>query len=161
MSEISNGRSVSQTAPPTSLLRSLCRSAFVVYIFQRNKLRQALSKARAVQTDLWKVQNGKTAQREPQLDPELIEQCLKEAVQQEKAWGHFFPRIGIDPLRVEYEKLCENYEVTIRGVLDFLKISLRRNTPIDPPVTVRQANEISRAWEERFLAERPSTLAQI
>jgi LPS sulfotransferase NodH len=144
-----------------ALLRNVFPRLQFVHIFRRHKLRQALSKARAVQTDLWKIQDGKTAQCEPQFDPELIERCLKEAAQQEKAWEHFFQRIGIDPFRVEYEKLCQDYEATIRAVLDFLKISLRRNIRIGPPVTTRQADEVSRVWEERFLAEHPGALARI
>jgi len=128
-----------------------------VHVFRRHKLRQALSKARAHQTGLWKVQEGKTVQREPQFDAELIEQCLKESEHQEKLWGRFFQRTGIDPLRVEYENLCEDYEANIRRVLKFLQVSLTRRTFIGPPVTVRQADEISRAWEERFLAERSAS----
>ena len=136
----------------------LLRNAFprlkFVHVFRRHKLRQALSKARAHQTGLWKVQEGKTVQREPQFDVELIEQCLKESEQQEKLWDRFFQRIEIDPLRVEYENVCEDYEANIHRVLGFLQISLPRRTRIGPPVTVRQADDISRAWEERFLAER-------
>jgi LPS sulfotransferase NodH len=123
-----------------------------VHIFRRHKLRQALSKARAVQTGLWKVQEGKTVSREPEFDAELIEQCLEDGAQQEKAWECFFQRIGIDPFRVEYEKLCQDYEATIRAVFDFLQISLPRRARV-APVTIRQADDISRAWEERFLAE--------
>ena len=134
-----------------------------VHIFRRHKLRQALSKARAVQTDLWKVQDGKTARREPEFDADLIEQCLKDGAQQEKAWECFFQRIGIDPFRVEYEKLCQDYEATVRAVFDFLQISLPRRAPVGTPVTIRQADDISRAWEERFLAEHslPEPLARI
>ena len=95
--------------------------------------------------------------REPQFDPELIEQCLNEAERQEKLWQSFFQRIGVDPFHVEYEKLCEDYEATIRVVLDFLRISLPRNVRIGPARTVRQADEISRIWEERFLTERPAS----
>jgi len=139
----------------------LLRNAFprlkFVHVFRRHKLRQALSKARAHQTGLWKVQEGKTVQREPQFDAELIEQCLKESEEQERLWGQFFERIGIDPLRVEYENLCEDYEANIRRVLNFLQISLPRRTFIGPPVTVRQADEISRTWEERFLTERSAS----
>ena len=131
-----------------------------VHVFRRHKLRQALSKARAVQTGLWKVQEGKAAQAEPRFDAELIEQCLRDAEQQEKTWECFFRRIGVNPFRVQYERLCQHYETTIREVLDFLKISLPRRTRIGPPVTVRQADEISRAWEERFLAERSTALAR-
>jgi LPS sulfotransferase NodH len=132
-----------------------------VHIFRRNKLRQALSKARAVQTNLWKVQEGKSAQGEPQFDANLIEQCLKESEQQEKIWDCFFQRIGTEAFRVEYEKLYADYEGTIRGVLHFLKISLPRRIRIGTPVTIKQSDEMSRAWEERFLQERSAVLAHI
>jgi trehalose 2-sulfotransferase len=139
---------------------TLLRNAFprlrFVHIRRRHKLRQALSTARALQTGLWKVQEGKTTEREPQFDAELIEQSLKEAQRQEEIWHCFFQRIGIEPFEVEYEKLCHDYEGTIRSVLDFLHISLPRGARIGPPVTIRQADEISRIWEERFLTERPS-----
>ena len=138
----------------------MLRNAFprlrFVHIVRRHKLRQALSTARALQTGLWKVQQGKTAVCEPQFDAELIEQSLKEAERQERIWHTFFQRIDIAPFQVEYEELCRNYEGSIRSVLDFLKISLPRSARIGPPVTVKQADEISRIWEERFLTERPS-----
>jgi LPS sulfotransferase NodH len=142
----------------------LLRNAFprlqFVHVFRRHKLRQALSTARALQTGLWKVHKGKTIQREPQFDAELIEQCLKEGQRQESVWHCFFQQIGIDPFRVEYEKLCQDYESTIRAVLDFLRISLPRRTRIGPPVTIRQTDDISRAWEERFVSERSVALTQ-
>src|SRR5712691_10899593 len=131
-----------------------------VHVFRRNKLRQALSTARALQTGLWKVQKGKTIQREPQFDAELIEQCLKDGQRQESVWQRFFQENAIDPFCVEYEKLCKDYEDTIRAVLDFLRISLPRRTRIGPPMTVRQADDISHAWEERFVAERSAALLQ-
>ena len=148
----------------TSDLDLLC-NAFprlqFVHIFRRNKLRQALSKARAVQTNFWKVQEGKSAQGEPQFNANLIEQCLTESEEQEKIWDRFFEQIGIEPFRVEYEKLCSDHEGTIRGDLDFLKISLPRRARIGAPVTIKQSDESSHAWEERFLKERSSELAQI
>ena len=139
---------------------TMLRNAFprlrFVHIVRRHKLRQALSTARALQTGLWKVQEGKTALREPQFDAQLIEQALREAERQENIWHTFFHRIGIAPFQVEYEELCRDYEATIRCALDFLKISMPRGAGIGPPVTIRQADEISRIWEERFLTERPS-----
>ena len=143
----------------TSDLELLC-NAFprlrFVRIVRRHKLRQALSTARALQTGLWKVQKGKTTLREPEFDPDLIEQSLHEAEHQEKIWDDFFRRLGIKPFTVEYEKLCQDYESTIRAVLNFLRIKLPAGAHVGPPATTRQADEISRTWEERFLAERPS-----
>src|SRR5881409_1144768 len=138
------------------LLRRAFPRLLFVRIVRRHKLRQALSTARALQTGLWKVQKGKTTLREPEFDPDLIEQSLREAQRQERIWQDFFQRIGIRPFEVEYEKLCQDYEGTIHGVLDFLEISLPRGARIGNPVTIRQADEISQMWEERFLEERPS-----
>ena len=135
------------------LLRTTFPRLQFVYLSRRHKLRQALSQARALQTGVWKVRDGKTSKEEPQFDAKLIEQCLKDGERQEKHWQNFFQRIDVEPFRVEYETLCQDYEATIRSILDFLKISLRR-IRIGPPVTIRQADEISRTWEERFLAER-------
>jgi LPS sulfotransferase NodH len=143
----------------TSDLELLC-SAFprlcFLRIVRRHKLRQALSTARALQTGLWKVQEGKNILREPEFDPNLIEQSLHEAERQEKIWDDFFRRIGIKPFNVEYEKLCQDYETTIHAVLNFLRIKLPSGARVGPPVTTRQADEISRIWEQRFIAERPS-----
>src|SRR5205823_7441824 len=104
---------------------TMLRNAFprlrFVHIVRRHKLRQALSTARALQTGLWKVQKGKTTLREPEFDPDLIEQSLHEAERQERIWDGFFRRIGIKPFQVEYEKLCQDYEATIRAVLSFLR----------------------------------------
>jgi LPS sulfotransferase NodH len=138
----------------------LLRSAFprlrFVRIVRRHKLRQALSTARALQTGLWKVQEGKSTLREPEFDPDLIEQSLHEAERQEKIWDDFFQRIEVTPFLVEYEKLCQQYEATIHTVLDFLRIKLPPKMRVGPPVTRRQADETSQIWEKRFLSERPS-----
>ena len=127
-----------------------------VRIVRRHKLRQALSTARALQTGLWKVQEGKSILREPEFDPDLIEQSLHEAERQDKLWDDFFRRIGLEAFEVEYERLCQDYEGTIRAVLNFLSIKLPVGTRVGPPATTRQSDEISRMWEERFIAERPS-----
>ena len=137
------------------LLSAFPRLRFV-RIVRRHKLRQALSTARALQTGLWKVQKGKSILREPQFDPDLIEQSLHEAERQDKLWDDFFGRIGIEPFEVEYEKLCQDYETNVRAVLSFLTIKLPNGARVGPPVTTRQADEISRTWEERFIAERPA-----
>jgi LPS sulfotransferase NodH len=144
------------TTSDLELLRSAFPRLRFVRIVRRHKLRQALSTARALQTGLWKVQDGKSTLREPEFDPDLIEQSLHEAERQEKIWDDFFRRIGIKPFEVEYEKLCQDYERTIRAALNFLRIKLPAGARVGPPVTTRQADDISRRWEERFIAERPS-----
>jgi trehalose 2-sulfotransferase len=142
-------------APGESDLAMLCH-AFprlrFIQITRRDKLRQAISKARAAQTDLWKVQEGREAVTAPRFDRALIVRCLEETEWEEKIWSQFFARIGQEPYRVEYEGLCANHAAVIGGILNFLEIKLPRRKRISPPATVRQGDALSIEWEERYLA---------
>jgi len=127
----------------------------LVQIVRRNKLRQAISKAKAIQSGLWKVQKGNAAIREPVFDEELITRCLEETLKDEQIWQNFFERNDLRPHLVEYETLVQDFEGVIRGVLDFLRIRLPREATIAPPSTVPQTDAISRDWEERYSALHP------
>jgi len=135
------------------LRRAFPRLEFL-QILRQNKMRQAISKARALQTGLWKVQEGKRPLAEPQFDPPLIARCLEDVRREENIWSRFFKRIGIEPFRVEYEELCRDYERSIRVVLDFLQVRLPRRIKITAPITIKQTDELSDEWEERYLALR-------
>lgn len=142
---------------------AMLRKAFprlrFVQIVRRDKVRQAISKARAAQTGLWKIRPGKQARGEAQYDPKLIASCLADTRREESIWEQFFARIGVTPHRVEYEDLCADYAGTIRAVLKFLQIRLPGETELRP-VTIRQADPTSHEWEERFRALRlPNELA--
>ncbi|MEO7168233.1 MAG: Stf0 family sulfotransferase [Chthoniobacterales bacterium] len=119
-------------------------------ITRREKLRQAISKARAVQTGLWKIQDGKSEVTEPEYDRALIVQSLAEATAEETIWAEFFARIGIQPFRVEYEELCQNHAAVIHAVLDFLEIKLPRRIRVGGPATIRQGDALSEEWERRY-----------
>jgi LPS sulfotransferase NodH len=119
-------------------------------IRRRDKLRQAISKARAVQTGLWKVKEGKSEKADPVYDRRLIARSLAEAEAEEETWSAFFTRIDQRPFEVEYEQLCRDFEGTLRGVLDFLEIRLRWRTRIRPPATIRQSDALSDDWERRY-----------
>ncbi|MEO6969661.1 MAG: Stf0 family sulfotransferase [Chthoniobacterales bacterium] len=122
-------------------------------ITRRDKLRQAISKARAVQTGLWKVQEGKSEVAEPEYDRALIAQSMLESKAEEDTWNAFFLRLGERPFQVEYERLCEDFEGTVSAVLDFLEIRLPRRIKIRPPVTTRQSDALSDEWVRRYRAE--------
>ena len=133
------------------LLNAFPRLQFV-QIVRRNKLQQAISKARATQTGLWKIQAGNSASGEAEFDAELIARCLEDAKREETIWAGFFDGICTPPFQVEYEELCHDYEGTIRSVLEFLEIRLPRRVRVETPTTVRQTDAASREWQERYLA---------
>jgi len=120
-----------------------------------NKLRQAISKARALQSGLWKIQEGNAATAEPDFDFELIAKCLKETEEDEAVWQRFFDENGITPHTVIYEDLCANYDVTIRSTLGFLGVKIPSSSQLKPG-TVRQSDDLSEAWEEQFLKMAPA-----
>jgi len=143
------------------ILREAFPRLSYVQVVRRDKVRQAISKARAIQSGLWKVQAGNEAVAEPEFDPELITRCLEESVQSENEWDQFFQRNALDPFRVEYEDLCRDFAGTILAVLHFLKISLPKDFSVSPPTTVRQTDSLSQQWEERYLAPPRSPASQI
>jgi trehalose 2-sulfotransferase len=126
-----------------------------VRVVRRNKLRQAISKARALQSGLWKVQPGNAAIAEPKFDPDQIARCLEETRADEAVWDDFFDRNAICPHTVIYEDLCSSYDSSVRGVLNFLNIRLRDGQKVEP-LTVRQSDALSRDWERRFLELQPT-----
>ncbi len=121
----------------------------LIRIHRRNKLRQAISKARAYQTGQWKVRENETWANDPQFDAKLIARCLRENKGEEEIWDRFFEQTGAEGLMIDYEDLAENYEETIKAVLDFLKIRLPRKMRIAPE-TVKQSDTISVEWEKRY-----------
>ncbi|HEX4667199.1 MAG TPA: Stf0 family sulfotransferase [Chthoniobacterales bacterium] len=135
------------------MLRNTFPELQFVQIVRQNKVRQAISKARAAQTGLWKIQEGNSALGEPAFDPELIASCIEDALREEMIWTRFFQRIGVEPFRVEYEDLTNEYADTIAGLLRFLQIPPPRRASLRP-TTVRQTDALSREWEERFLSLR-------
>ncbi|MGI8890841.1 MAG: Stf0 family sulfotransferase [Chthoniobacterales bacterium] len=122
-----------------------------IRLSREDKLRQAISKARAMQTEQW-VSGGKNpALREPEFDPKLIAHCLLSIQRAEEMWGDFFERNKIEPLAITYEELCRDYAATVWRVLDYLRIRPPRGFDPGPPQTVRQADGMTEEWVGRYL----------
>ncbi|HET9418396.1 MAG TPA: Stf0 family sulfotransferase [Chthoniobacterales bacterium] len=121
-----------------------------VRIFRGDKLRQAISKARAMQTGVWKIAGGKQTAGHARFDAQLITRCLRDGERQEAIWSRFFTAGRLSPFTVEYETLCRAYSDTLQQVLDFLGISSVPNTATGAPTTVRQADDVSEQWYMRY-----------
>ena len=156
-------RGTGQFASPDSTDLDVLRSAFprlqFIRIIRRDKLRQAISKARAMQTGLWKLADGKNAVGEAHFDRDLIAQCLREGEIEEAAWNRFFDNFPGALLTIEYEQLSRDYKRTVRSVLDFLGIALQRGSKIGEPITVKQSDAISDEWERRYRTTSSATVA--
>ncbi len=137
-------------AAEAELLRSAFPRLRCVQLTREDKVRQAVSKARAMQTNHWLATKKGTIAGEPQFDPALIAQCEDAATQAEQMWAAFFQRNGIEPLAVTYEELCLDYPATVARVLDFLQIRPPRGFELGRPRTIRQADQTSEEWVRRY-----------
>jgi LPS sulfotransferase NodH len=118
-----------------------------VSVTRRDMIRQAVSRARAIQTRQWIA--TQPAHAEPVYDRAAISQSLHDLATFQAGWEDYFRSHGINPLRIAYEDLDRNYEATVRRVLDYLGEGDRE---VHPPRIKRQADALTEEWVRRFLA---------
>jgi len=119
-----------------------------IFIQRGDKIGQAVSLARAEQTDQW--MSGQAIQREPQYNYFQIRSCLREIKLQEKGWEIYFMERGIKPYRVNYEELAANPQPVILGALDYLGIKRPAGFQVPTPRIQKQGDSISEEWIARY-----------
>jgi LPS sulfotransferase NodH len=130
-------------------VRALADGARFVAIYRRDKLRQAISYWRAVQTEQWASVHP-TPAREPEFDYEQIRAYLDRIHAEEQGWESLFAERGAQPLRLDYEDLVAAPEQTVHSVLDFLEIRQVPETPLPPPTIEQQADAVTEEWLARY-----------
>ena len=133
--------------------RTLFPALRVVFITRRDRLRQAVSWVRALQTLKWVTPVGPRVERPEVFDHEHITQKLGRIDREEEVWESLFDRHGIEPHRVVYEDFVEAQEATVRAVLDALDVDAPADLHLPPPALDRQADQLSDEWVERYLSE--------
>ena len=133
--------------------RALFPDVRLVFITRRDRLRQAISWVRALQTRKWADQDRPMVERPAVFDYEDITAKLMRIDREEDVWEGLFERYGIVPQRVVYEDFVEARDETVRAVLDGLGIDAPADLLLPPPVLGRQADELSDEWAQRYLAE--------
>lgn len=149
-------RESEEFGPPHLAERDLLLAAFpglrCIQLTREDKLRQAISRARAVQTNLWLKGKEENVTGEAHFDPELIDRCLAASARAEELWSAFFLRNQIEPLSITYEQLCADYPGTVADVFGFLRIRPPRRFVLGAPRTTRQADEITEEWLRKYRA---------
>ncbi len=120
-----------------------------VWITRRDRVRQAISWDKAMQTGQWASDHAASGQR-PVFDFDRIDAAFREIERGDAAWEQYFSERGIIPLRVVYEDLVSHRDRMVRSVLAFLDIELPAGFELRPPTLRRQANLRSTLWARRF-----------
>lgn len=123
-----------------------------VHIVRRDLLNQAISFARARQTDVW-ISRAEPTDRPAIYDRSLIRQCLTDLARQNAGWTHLFHTFGLRPLLVEYEALAADPASIVRRMADHVGVELPEVKIPARPRTRRQGDDLSEHWRDRFVAE--------
>ncbi|MET0817952.1 MAG: Stf0 family sulfotransferase [Solirubrobacteraceae bacterium] len=130
---------------PEQLLRALLGEPSWVWVTRDDKVRQAVSLWRALQTRAWRREHPST---EPDLHYRFdgIDHLVGRLVREDREWQAFFAQRRIDVLQVVYERdLVERREQTVHSVLAHLGVV----APGDwhaPVRMLQQADELSDDW---------------
>jgi len=141
-----------------SLLNTAFPNLRYVFISRSDKVRQAVSLWRALQTWVWRNATGAPASEPP---PErravysfdAIDHLLDQLRRHEDAWRGFFFRIGQRPLPLVYEEVAGDPDAAAARVLDALGVTAERR-PERPQRTIsRQSDELSESWVQSYLED--------
>lgn len=121
-----------------------------IFITRNDKIKQAISWAKAKQTKQWTFDAPQKAS--PEFDKKLINECLQKIRQQEDAWDHYFSSHQVTPYHVTYENLATQYTETIYQLLQDLGIELQiKDIPSNP--LKPQFDQTNQNWLEQYLKE--------
>jgi LPS sulfotransferase NodH len=138
------------------LLRRAFPDLRYVFLTRKDKVRQAVSYYRAIQTDVWwsfekgKGEAGGAAPTLRRSDCEKIDYWVGELAKFESHWRRHFARAGVRPFEVAYEDFVLNYESTVRAILRYLGLLASDDLKIAPPRLQKQADEVSEEWIDRY-----------
>lgn len=157
-----DGHYIVKTAPEhlallteTGILDDIIERSAFLFIHRADTLGQAISRVIAEQNRRWAWDSPTTI-----TDGELIFSAkaiaghISHVTGQNQSFERFFALNGIDPVRVEYERLLEDPQAEMDRIARRLRIPSLR---VDPSKLRfrQQRNEINDAWRSMFLSATP------
>jgi len=123
-----------------------------VHLERRDLLGQALSHARAVQTQQWT--SSSAAQAEAAYDRDLINNALVQAAREQARWRYYFARNGLAVLHLVYEDITRAPQETVEAVGRLVGLAETPKVDLDQLGELAiQRDALSDEWRARFLAE--------
>jgi LPS sulfotransferase NodH len=141
-----------------SLLNAAFPDLHYVFVSRSDKVRQAVSLWRALQTWVWRKAEGH-AENKPLPEQravysfDAIDHLLDQLRRHEDAWRGFFFRIGRRPLSVLYEEVAGDLDAAVERVLRELRVERPPvASPAEQPMR-RQSDDLSESWVQNYLED--------
>lgn len=139
---------------------SLLNAAFprlrYVFVSRSDKVRQAVSLWRALQTLVWRKDEpapDELSSNRSVYSFDAIDHLLDQLRRQEDAWRGFFFRIGQRPLQLYYEDIDGDLEGSVARVLAALGTEPPRGPILAGHSLSRQSDELSESWVQSYLED--------
>jgi len=126
-----------------------------IWVTRLEKVRQAISLWKAIQTWTWShdeqvLSAEKRSHKELVFNFEAIDHLVQRIEAHETAWRQFFDDAGIRPCIVVYEELASAYEATALNILRYLHIPIPQELVFGERRMKQQANSLSDEWVQLY-----------
>jgi trehalose 2-sulfotransferase len=135
-----------------ALLDALSPMTFV-YISRQDKVAQAVSMARALQTGQWTSRMESGASPSLQYDREMIAKCMEDIKQQDINWRRWFESRNVAPFQVTYNDVATDAESVVNRIVELLGVEKDERVEVNVPPVKKQGDETNQEWIERFQRE--------
>jgi LPS sulfotransferase NodH len=124
-----------------------------VFLRRADKVGQAVSLWRAIQTLSWRAEtDGVATAVAPVYSFAAIDHLVRRLELDEADWGRWFRAVGVEPYALEYSQIAGDYARETRAVLEFVGVTPPAALDQPPPLR-RQADELSESWADRYRTE--------
>lgn len=142
-----------------ALLNNAFPNICYIWVTRQDKLRQAISLWKAIQTQHWRKDTTSHQQQTntiqgswaPVFHFGAIRYLEQQMIEHDRAWQHYFALRHIQPLVVVYEEFTQDIATTIYQTLHYLGIAQSAPLSSVPSTMERQSDTQSDEWVERFL----------
>lgn len=154
--------------PLAELMPTVFPELTFVRIVRANKVRQAVSLWKAVQTATWREDqaSAKAASVEDDGSPpyrsfaeahrpqlrfhyRAIDHLLDQLLIEEASWDAFFEHSGIEPILVLYENFAADYETSTLNLLERLDLACPEGFEFEPRMK-KQSDRVNDDWTKRY-----------
>lgn len=137
-----------------SLLSAAFPGLQYVFVARNDKVRQAVSLWRALQSWSWRREGGGSSLPDHRLvySYDAIDHLLAQLRRHEDAWRGFFFRTGQRPLQLFYEEIANDLEGSVRRVCQHAGIDAG-DVSLDHEPLSRQSDELSESWVQNYLED--------
>jgi LPS sulfotransferase NodH len=147
--------------PAIAVLRALFGEPVFVWVSREDKVRQAVSMWRALQSRHWRGEQA-DVERDDERDRtsgnamysyDGIDHLVRRFEQDDRGWRDWFETNSLSPLHVSYERLSADRAATVREVLAAIGVSPPAGWSAPEPIR-RQSDATSAQWVAAYRRER-------